>query len=242
MRLLFIRHAEPDYEHDSITERGEREARLLAERLEKEKIDGVYISPLGRAQKTAQAYLERVRGQGETCDWLQEFAARVRHPGSDKLRRIWDFLPSVAEQYPQLYSAENWLKVPFIGGTDVPFEYARVCGELDALLQRHGYRRRGMFYEAFAANKKTLVFFCHLGITGVLLSHLFNQSPVAILQSFAGAPTCVTEVVTEEREEGIASFRAHWIGDVSHLYKAGEPPSFYSSGYCEVFSDDTMRH
>ena len=77
MRLIFIRHAEPDYEHDSVTAKGEREARLLAERLAREKVDGVYISPLGRAQRTAQAYLKKVNGQGETCDWLQEFAARV---------------------------------------------------------------------------------------------------------------------------------------------------------------------
>ena len=66
MRLIFIRHAEPDYEHDSVTERGEREARLLAERLAREKVDGVYISSLGRAQRTAQAYLKKVNGQGET--------------------------------------------------------------------------------------------------------------------------------------------------------------------------------
>ena len=28
MRLIFIRHAEPDYEHDSLTEKGWREAKL----------------------------------------------------------------------------------------------------------------------------------------------------------------------------------------------------------------------
>ena len=32
MRLIFIRHAEPDYEHDSLTEKGWREAKLLAVR------------------------------------------------------------------------------------------------------------------------------------------------------------------------------------------------------------------
>lgn len=32
MRLIFIRHGEPDYEHDSLTEKGWREAKLLAAR------------------------------------------------------------------------------------------------------------------------------------------------------------------------------------------------------------------
>ena len=33
MKLLFIRHGEPDYEHDSLTPEGFREAECLAERL-----------------------------------------------------------------------------------------------------------------------------------------------------------------------------------------------------------------
>ena len=33
MKLLFIRHGEPDYVHDTLTEKGWREARLLAERI-----------------------------------------------------------------------------------------------------------------------------------------------------------------------------------------------------------------
>ena len=39
MKILIIRHAEPDYSIDSLTEKGHREAALLAEKLSKEKID-----------------------------------------------------------------------------------------------------------------------------------------------------------------------------------------------------------
>ena len=35
MRLLFIRHADPDYEHDTITDKGIREAGCLADIIEK---------------------------------------------------------------------------------------------------------------------------------------------------------------------------------------------------------------
>ena len=35
MRILFIRHGEPDYEHDSLTERGVREAEALREQIAK---------------------------------------------------------------------------------------------------------------------------------------------------------------------------------------------------------------
>ena len=58
MRLIFIRHGEPDYEHDSLTEKGWREADLLVPRLRKEdSIDTIYCSPLGRALDTAKATL-----------------------------------------------------------------------------------------------------------------------------------------------------------------------------------------
>ena len=34
MRILFIRHGDPDYANDTLTEKGHREAALLAERAE----------------------------------------------------------------------------------------------------------------------------------------------------------------------------------------------------------------
>jgi probable phosphoglycerate mutase len=58
MKILIIRHAEPDYENNTITEKGWREAHMLAERLAKLPISDVYVSPMGRAQHTAQPYLE----------------------------------------------------------------------------------------------------------------------------------------------------------------------------------------
>ena len=52
MRIIFIRHGDPDYVNDSLTEKGVREAELLAKRVAKwENITQFYCSPLGRAKK-----------------------------------------------------------------------------------------------------------------------------------------------------------------------------------------------
>lgn len=41
MRIIFIRHGDPNYENDCLTEKGEREAKLLAKRVAKwENISG----------------------------------------------------------------------------------------------------------------------------------------------------------------------------------------------------------
>ena len=53
MRLIIIRHGDPDYSVDSLTEKGWREAELLAERIAKLDVKAFYVSPLGRAKDTA---------------------------------------------------------------------------------------------------------------------------------------------------------------------------------------------
>ena len=241
MRLLFIRHGDPDYEHDSLTEKGVREAECLGKYLQGERLDALYVSPLGRAQKTAQIALRARAGEAKTVDWLREFSVPFAMPSTGAPHWIWDFYPSFLQEYPQLYLQEDWLSLPFIAQSEVPRRYAQVCNGIDDLLAKHGYARRANRYEAVRPNRDTVAFFCHFGVTGVILSHLFNTPPVPLLQHFVAAPTSVTVVYTEEREEGVASFRCARYGDVSHLLAAGEPVSF-AARFCETFDDPTERH
>ena len=48
MKIIFIRHGEPNYEIDSLTEKGWREAELLSKRTAKWNVTDFYCSPLGR--------------------------------------------------------------------------------------------------------------------------------------------------------------------------------------------------
>ena len=52
MRLLIVRHADPDYSIDSLTPAGWEEAKLLADRLAPIPVAAYYVSPLGRAKDT----------------------------------------------------------------------------------------------------------------------------------------------------------------------------------------------
>ena len=53
MRIIFVRHGEPDYEHDCLTETGKVQALLAAKRLKSEGISEIWASPMGRAMQTA---------------------------------------------------------------------------------------------------------------------------------------------------------------------------------------------
>ena len=60
MRILLIRHAEPEYSVDSLTPKGRVEAELLSRRLIHCDVKDFYVSPLGRAKETAAYTLEKL--------------------------------------------------------------------------------------------------------------------------------------------------------------------------------------
>ena len=241
MRILIIRHADPDYSIDGLTEVGKIEAECLADMLEKEKVDAVYCSTLGRARLTAAPTLERLGLKAQYCEWLREFSyVSVKVPYLEEPRICWDLLPEYVNTLPKIYSPTEWMDEPVIRDSDVYESYSNVCREFDAVLAKHGYVRDGYGYRAVTPNHDTIVFVCHFGLATVLLAHLMNCSPYSIWQNAVLLPSSVTTFRTEERREGIASMRASAIGDTSHLYAAGRTPSF-SARFCECFSDET-RH
>ena len=67
MKLLIIRHGDPDYTVDSLTEKGRREAELLKSRLLKLDIKDFYCSPLGRARATAEPTLAAFGKKAKIC-------------------------------------------------------------------------------------------------------------------------------------------------------------------------------
>ena len=57
MRLIIVRHGDPDYENDCLTELGHYQAELVAKRLMDEGIQEIYSSPQGRARETAEHFV-----------------------------------------------------------------------------------------------------------------------------------------------------------------------------------------
>lgn len=227
MKLLFIRHGEPDYSIDSLTPKGWREAELLADRLEKLNVRQFYCSPLGRAKDTARETLRRAKREAVICGWLQEFPAQIADPVTGNPRIPWDLLPEFWTVRTDLYDKDRWFDDPIMRAGGVREAYDRVSAGLDAVLAENGYRRSGMFYRAEQPNSDTLVFFCHLGVQCVMLSHLLGVSAPVLWQGVFLAPTSVTTVATEERAKGAAYFRCRTVGDTAHLDAAGEPISVY---------------
>ena len=257
MRLLFIRHGDPDYDKDCLTFDGEQEARMLAKYLPELNPGEIYVSTFGRARQTADYYLKQAGIEAVYCDWLQEMSQTLdvngdpnliaayndysfNPDGSYGMRIPWDILPKEFVKYPELMDRYKWRETPFASNGIVLEKYDERCRELDKLLAQHGYFREGDIYRTEQGNHDTITLIGHLGTTNALLSHLFNISPFVTWNTLCMHTTSITEVVSEEREKSYVSFRALKVGDISHLSLHHREPTC-SARFCEVYEDEA-RH
>jgi len=220
MKLLIIRHAEPDYEKDSLTEKGWKEAELLSNKLSAMDIKEFYVSPLGRARDTANVTLNKMNRTAEVLPWLREFQALIYDERLGRERICWDLLPQDWTIVNEYYNKDLWHTAPVMKKGNVISEAKKVYEGIDKILEKHGYVREGKLYRAINPNRDTIVLFCHFGVECVILSHLLGISPVVLWHGLCALPSSVTTLVTEERRQGIACFRMLSFGDISHLYAA----------------------
>ena len=156
MRLIFIRHGDPDYEHDDLTQKGKREVELLTKRVTSWKnITAFYQSPLGRAKATAAPALSALGREAVTCDWLQEFKYKTRmtknYPnkvwvGKDVM--CWDLLPEFFTSDKKFFDKDLWADSKFMKSGKIKKYYKEVCDGIDGILARYGYiRNKKDFYD-----------------------------------------------------------------------------------------------
>lgn len=239
MRIIFIRHGDPDYSIDSLTEKGWKEARLLAKRVSKWDVTDFYCSPLGRAKATASCTLEAVNRTAITYSWLREFEGHVVNPATGYSHICWDFMPDYWTYMDDMYDRDNWASSELMSSStnDINVEWQNVSQGIDSILSHYGYVRKDRYYEVKEHRDDTIVIFCHLGVTMVMMAHLLGISAPVLWHGFFLAPTSVTILNSEERIPGKAYFRCQVMGDTSHLSFNGEPIS--KSGYfADTFNEE----
>lgn len=223
MKIYIIRHGDPDYSIDSLTEKGWREAELLSERLVKLPIDDFYCSPLGRAKDTASRTLEKLGKEAEVLYWLREFDSSITSPFTGNKRVSWDLPPSFWGNESKYYEADNWNTTEFVKNSRINETYNETVSGVDALLERYGWKRDGKIYRG--GEDKSIALFCHFALGITVLAHLLGIPLFVAQHNFFLAPTSVTTLVTETDNKGYSHFRAVSIGDISHLYVGDEPMS-----------------
>ena len=223
MRLYIIRHGDPNYETDSLTEIGRAEARALAQRLAGERITHIFSSPLGRARETMSYTAEATGLSPSIEEWTRELAWWI--PWDTPRERIaaWDLHGEIIRGRGRFPGHDDWHAFEHLENPDFRSGYDLICARSDDLLLRHGYQREAGRYRCVQSNRDRIAMFCHGGFGLTWLAHLLAL-PLPLVWSGFWLPTSsVTTVLFDERTREWAVPRCIGLGDVSHLYAAGLP-------------------
>ena len=165
MRIIFIRHGEPDYALDCLTERGRIQAKAAADRLKEEGIEAIFSSPLGRAAETAAFAAETLNLPVKTLDFMREL-----HWGSIDGTPVpadghpWDLADMLAAEGRDL-TDPDWREHPYFSNNLVTAEADHVAQKTDEWLLSLGYERRGAYYRCVRSDdaQRTVALFSHGG-------------------------------------------------------------------------------
>jgi len=230
--LYIIRHADPIYNPDTLTELGHKQAAALAERLAVNGLDKVYSSPNGRAQMTAKPTCELLGLEYGVEDWMSEnFAwrdfSRETEEGSGKW--AWTiFRQSTDLKYDDTIKAgDKWYDSDYFKRADAKNGYKRIADCSDEFIERLGYKREeNKGYKIIRANNDRVAAFCHGGFGSTWLSHLLEISPPLFWSSFDISHSGVTILQFANYENGYTSPRCLCLCDTSHIYKSGLPMKY----------------
>ena len=176
MRIVFVRHGEPDYEHDCLTPAGREQALAAAERLKEENIEEIWASPLGRAQETALAASSVLGLPVKTLDFMREVHWGSRD-GSPLFAdgHPWNMADELARLAVDL-SRKDWREHPFFRNNTVLDCVDLVESGIDRWLESFGYIRDGFYYRCVRqdSTQKTIALFSHGGSSCAAMGHILN--------------------------------------------------------------------
>lgn len=218
MEILFIRHGEPEWSRNGqaidepdLTARGRKQAELLGERLTDMAVDHVFVSPLERAQQTAEPIVRALRTEPVTLDWLAEIAApRWEGTPSEAVERAF------AENRARPVD-EQWDGMP--GGESFRDFHQRVSTGLRATLEDLGVRRTRDHPATWALDRPPhrIVVVAHSGTNSVALGTMLGIDPVPWewerFVSFHASVSTVRDMAVG----GEATFSLFRFADTTHL-------------------------
>lgn len=224
MRLYIVRHGDPDYENNTITPAGHLEAQALAKRFDREGLDKIYSSPMGRAMQTMKYTAEMLNIEPVIEEWTRELSdveIEVKPHGEVS---IWNVHGEIVRNELPKMNRDSWHTSDFLKPNPKVHEICNVVAEAsDNFLKQLGYVRENGKYRCIKPNTDKIAVFCHAGFAMTWLAHLLEIPAPLIWSGFWLAPSSVTTVLFDERTEGWAVPRCLGVGDVSHLYEANLP-------------------
>ena len=226
MILYYVRHGDPIYDPDSLTELGHKQAAALAKRFSLYGLDEIYSSPSNRARLTAKPTCETLGLEMKICGWADEALAGADMGMKDKNGGfIWSFAdPEMTEKFndPSVRAlGMEWYKHEYF--KDFSFEKGmkRIQPAVDEWLLSLGYQhdREKCCYKKVGKSPERVALFAHHGASMMILSTILDiPYPMFATRSSIGH-TGVT--VIWFGDDGVVYPQVFQHSNDSHLYKEG---------------------
>ena len=178
MEIVLIRHGQPEWVLDGLnvdnpplTERGRRQAEMMARYLRREHFDEVLCSPLVRARQTAEPLLAALGREQCVEPWCEEIRNPLWH-GTPQERSIEAY-----RQEREKASHERWKGIE--GGEPVSDFADRIRLGCSLFLAERGVRRQETALPVWQIDEpgKRIAIVAHAGTNSIVICHLLGLEP-----------------------------------------------------------------
>ena len=226
MLLFYIRHGDPIYNPDSLTELGKKQADALVKRMAECNPDKIYVSSSNRAIMTAEPTAKFLGKEPEILDWCNEnYAWRDLTVITEEGKRKWCFQDEVT---CKLFAAgevrrldRQWYDHPQFADTRFKEGIQRIQTETDHFLLALGYRHdlERNAYIPVRPNDDRIALFAHQGFGLAFLSCLLDVPYPLMALHFDMGHSGMT--VIEFTGEDLVIPKTLQVSNDSHIFAAG---------------------
>ncbi|MCR4588213.1 MAG: histidine phosphatase family protein [Lachnospiraceae bacterium] len=214
MRIIFVRHGEPNYEKDCLTDNGKGQAKQVAQRLKKEGITEIWASPQGRAVETAQETSALLDLPIQTLDFMHEISWGSRDGAPIYLGgHPWNLVDEMARHGDNL-NDPDWRNHAYFRNNTAVDCVDLVQEKIDEWLSRLGYDRKGFYYDHRQAEEehRTIALFSHGGSSCAAMSHILNL-PFPYLCAMLHIDFTGIVILRMDRSKGVGTLPCMALGN-----------------------------
>ena len=228
MIFYYIRHGEPIYNPDSLTDLGHLQSEALAKYFADNPLDIIYSSTSNRAILTAKPTCENLNKEPVLLDFANEVYAfsELNIEREDQKGKIW---LTQDKRIINLFNSkeirvlgDRWYDYPELKKYNYEKGINRIYDESDAFLKSLGYEhiRYTGKYKVNKANNKKVALFAHEGFGLAFLSCILDIPYPMFCTHFDMCHTGVT-IVDFNEIDGFCVPKILTLSSDSHLYSEG---------------------
>ena len=223
MRLIFVRHGEPDYENDCITENGILQAKNTAKRLTGEDIKAVFASPMGRALATAKFIADDHGLEIHKLPFMHEIDwgdLDENVPDDKKLPydgHPWTIGHIYLSESEENVASPKWREHHLFKDNKLITYYNLISKEFDEFLESYGIVRRNNLYFCEKECNDTIVLVAHGGSGSIMFSHVLSLPLPFVLTSMPYGVCSVSILEFSPANDKVIIPRLELFNDTRHL-------------------------